>query len=81
MILSIAIMNMSMQQLSTDAMRGRVMGIYTTAFLGLPPVGSLIIGWLSRYMPAPQAVAGMTVCAMLCFVAVFARSRALRRFD
>jgi MFS family permease len=81
MILSIAIMNMSMQQLSTDAMRGRVMGIYTTAFLGLPPVGSLIIGWLSRYMPAPHAVASMTVCAMICFVLVFARSRALRRFD
>jgi MFS family permease len=81
MILSVAILNMSMQQLSNDEMRGRVMGIYTTAFLGLPPIGSLIAGWLSRYMPAPSAIAGMTVCAMICFILVFASSRALREFD
>jgi MFS family permease len=81
MILSVAILNMSMQQLSSDEMRGRVMGIYTTAFLGLPPVGSLLAGWLSRYMSAPRAITGMTVCAMICFIAVFASSRALREFD
>jgi len=81
MILSVAILNMSMQQLSNDTMRGRVMGIYTTAFLGLPPVGSLLAGWLSRYMPAPRAITGMTICAMICFITVFASSRALREFD
>ncbi len=81
MILSVAILNMSMQQLSNDEMRGRVMGIYTTAFLGLAPVGSLIAGWLSRYMTAPHAIAGMTVCAMICFITVFASSRALREFN
>jgi len=81
MILSVALLNMSMQQLSSDAMRGRVMGIYTTAFLGLPPIGSLIVGGLSRTMPAQRAIAGMVVCAMVCFVMVFASSRALRELD
>jgi MFS family permease len=81
MILSVAILNMSMQQLSTDAMRGRVMGIYATTFLGLPPVGILMVAGLSRYITAPHAIAAMTVCAMACFILVFARSRALREFD
>lgn len=81
MIASIALLNMSMQQLSNDEMRGRVMGIYTAAFLGLPPLGALIAADLTLHMTTPHTITLMTLCAMACFVAVFASSRALREFD
>ncbi len=32
-------------------------------------------------MTAPHAISLMTLCAMACFVAVFASSRALREFN
>jgi predicted MFS family arabinose efflux permease len=81
MIASIALLNMSMQELSNDEMRGRVMGIYTAAFLGLPPLGCLIATDLTLHMSTPHAISLMTLCAMACFVTVFASSRALREFN
>jgi len=81
MIASVALLNMSMQQLSNDEMRGRVMGIYTTAFLGLPPLGSLIAAELSLHMTTQHAISLMTLCSMACFITVFASSRALREFN
>ena len=41
MILMIATVNVMLQHLSEDKMRGRVMSIYATAFLGFAPLGSL----------------------------------------
>ncbi len=76
MIASVALLNMSMQQLSNDEMRGRVMGIYTTALLGLPPLGSLIAADLTLHMTTQHAIMLMTLCAMGCFIAVFASSLA-----
>ena len=37
MIISVATINSLLQHLAEDHMRGRVMSIYSTAFLGLPP--------------------------------------------
>jgi MFS family permease len=39
--------NNLLQTLVTDEMRGRVMSMYTFSFLGLPPLGSLLIGGLA----------------------------------
>jgi len=39
--------NTLLQTLVRDEMRGRVMSMYALAFVGLPPVGSLLIGSLS----------------------------------
>ena len=39
--------NTLLQTLVQDEMRGRVMSMYALAFVGLPPVGSLLIGSLS----------------------------------
>ncbi len=39
--------NTLLQTLVQDEMRGRVMSMYALAFLGLPPVGSLLIGSLA----------------------------------
>ncbi len=81
MIISASTVNVTMQQLSSDAMRGRVMSIYAASFLGLPPVGCLIAGELSRHMPTPHALAGMTGLATLSYVAFYFRSRPLRELD
>lgn len=81
MIISLSTVNVTMQQLSSDEMRGRVMSIYATSFLGLPPVGCLLIGELSRHMPAEHAIAAMTAMAMACYLGFYATSRSLRELD
>lgn len=81
MIISLSTVNVTMQQLSSDEMRGRVMSIYATSFLGLPPVGCLIIGELSRYMPTEHAIAAMTSLAIVCYITFYLRSKPLRELD
>jgi predicted MFS family arabinose efflux permease len=74
-------MNLALQQLTSDAMRGRVMSIYATSFMGLPPVGCLLAGELSRHMPTTHAIAAMSALALVSFLAFFWRSAALRELD
>ena len=81
MILMVATINAMLQHLADDPMRGRVMSIYSTAFLGLPPIGSLIAGSLSRVMSPPHAIAGMVALAMVGSIAVYGTRTALRNLD
>jgi predicted MFS family arabinose efflux permease len=80
-ILMISCFNVSIQHLSSDEMRGRIMSIYTTSFLGLPPLGALLAGELSRHIPTGHALALMAGLAMLSFLGFFMFSRALRELD
>ncbi len=80
-ILMISSFNISIQHLSSDEMRGRVMSIYTTSFLGLPPLGALLAGELSRHIPTSLALAMMAGLAALAFVGIYAFSRPLRELD
>ena len=80
-ILMISCFNISLQHLSSDQMRGRIMSIYTTSFLGLPPLGSLLAGELSRHMPTGHVLALMAGLATVIFLAIFASSQALRELD
>jgi MFS family permease len=80
-ILMISCFNVSIQHLSSDEMRGRIMSIYATSFLGLPPLGSLLVGELSRHIPTGHALAIMAGLATLAFVGFFAFSRPLRELD
>jgi MFS family permease len=81
MILTISAVSVAMQTLSSDEMRGRVMSIYGTCFLGLPPVGALLAGELSRHIPTSQALALMSGVCLLVFLGFFAFSRPLRELD
>ena len=81
MVLMVATINGAIQHLSDDAMRGRVMSIYSTAFLGMPPIGSLIAGSLARVISAPHAIASMAAVAFLGTIAVYATRGALRALD
>jgi MFS family permease len=81
MIMAISTMNVSMQQLSSDEMRGRVMSIYGTCFMGLPPLGCLLAGEISRHIPTEHAIAAMAAIAMVLFMAFFFLSQPLRELD
>jgi MFS family permease len=80
-IMMISCFNVSIQHLSSDEMRGRVMSIYATSFLGLPPLGALLAGELSRHIPTGHALALMAGLALLSFLGFFAFSRSLRELD
>lgn len=81
MIISVATINSLLQHLADDHMRGRVMSIYSTAFLGLPPLGCLIAGSLSHVFYAPHVIAGMCSLAIGGSMAVYVNKEGLRELD
>jgi len=81
MIISVATINSLLQHLSEDHMRGRAMSIYSTAFLGLPPIGCLIAGSMAHVVGAPLAIAGMSALALLASLGVYLRREGLRGLD
>jgi MFS family permease len=57
--------NTIVQTTTPDALRGRVMGIYTLTFTGTSPIGALQAGTLAEHFGAPIAVRiSATVCAI-----------------
>ncbi len=59
-------MNTILQTLVEEEMRGRVMALYTMAFIGLSPIGALLGGWLADRIGAPDTVAiGGAFCMVL----------------
>lgn len=58
-------MNSLIQMRVDDAMRGRVMSLYTITFFGLSPLGSLFAGALGERMPLSIAIA---ICAAIMLV-------------
>ena len=81
MILMAATVNALLQHLADDHMRGRVMSIYSTAFLGLPPIGSLIAGSLAKLVSPSHAIAGMCSMAVVAAVTLYTVKPALRAVD
>ncbi len=80
-IVMVSCFNVSFQHLASDEMRGRVLSIYTTSFLGLPPLGALLAGELSRHVDTGHALAAMASVAALLFASFFVFSPALRSLD
>lgn len=80
-ILMISSVNIGIQHLASDEMRGRVMSIYATCFLGLPPLGSLLAGELSRHISTSHVLAMMAATAMLIFIVFLFASRDLRALE
>ena len=70
--------NTVIQTIVDDEKRGRVMSFYTMAFLGTVPFGSLIAGWLSSRIGAPDTLIMGGVCC-LGGAALFARSLPMLR--
>jgi MFS family permease len=72
----IAVANTTLQLTSRADMRGRVMALYSIAFLGSTPIGSPIIGWISSVW-GPRA--GFAVGGIAALLAAAAASYSLSR--
>jgi len=81
MILMVATLNTLVQNLSSDEMRGRVMSIYVTAFLGFPPVGGLIAGAAANHITVPYTIAFMAFVAGVYFLVFYLKTPALQELD
>jgi MFS family permease len=74
MMVHMASSNTILQTLVDHDKRGRVMSLYTVAFMGTMPLGSLLAGALAARIGAPRTVA---IGGTLCLVAAAAFARAL----
>jgi MFS family permease len=68
--------NSSLQMATTPQMRGRVMALWSVAFMGSTPIGGPAIGWVTGLAGARV---GLGVGAAACFVAAAIGFLALRR--
>lgn len=65
-ILQVAASNTLLQTIVEDDKRGRVMSLYTMAFLGVIPVGNLLGGSLAQQIGAPLT---LMIAGIICIVA------------
>jgi len=63
MMFQMAASNTILQNVVADEMRGRVMSLHSMAFMSVAPFGSLFVGFMSKKIGAPYALA---VCAIIC---------------
>jgi MFS family permease len=69
----IAMTNTTLQMITPQHLRGRVMGFYTFVFLGMAPPGSFLIGLAAEYFGAPASVAGAGVICFTVFIFIAIR--------
>ena len=63
MIVEMASSNTLIQAMVPNALRGRVMAVYSMMFMGMAPFGALFAGWLAERIGAPRTVAlGGAIC-------------------
>ena len=72
--------NTFLQSIVGDRMRGRIMSLYTMAFVGTLPLGSLYAGWVAERLGAPLTVVIGGVVALMG-AAVFRRALPRLRDD
>ena len=68
LIVTAASSNTLIQTLVPDHLRGRVMALYTMAFLGMAPLGSLISGRIAEHVGVPPTLFGAGLLAITCIV-------------
>ena len=75
LLVQTAASNTMIQTLVEDRMRGRVMSLYSMAFMGMMPVGSLLSGLMSRIVGAPVTV---FLSGLLCIAGALVFSKSLK---
>jgi len=80
-VLCFATSNTLMQLHVPDALRGRVMSIYTLMFIGTMPFGSLFAGWLARFIGAPSTILICALVSLLTTLVLVLRPGGLRDLD
>ena len=61
----LSLANSTLQLESAPEMRGRVMALWTVAFLGSTPIGGPLVGWIGEHVGAREALALGGVAALL----------------
>jgi MFS family permease len=73
LIVNTATTNTLLQTLTPDELRGRVMSVFTLAFVGMGPIGALQAGILADRIGAPTTLmVGAVICVLITF-ALFRR--------
>ena len=80
-VLQSAPANSLLQSIVPDPLRGRVMAIYVSLFLGLMRAGSLLLGLLAAATSATAALAAAAVASFVGGVAIFTKFPELRRME
>jgi MFS family permease len=78
MMIQMSASNTLIQAMVPDALRGRVMSIYSMMFMGLAPVGALLAGTLASHMGAPSMVIVGGALAIIGAIGFALRLPALR---
>jgi MFS family permease len=71
MMMQMAGTNTLLQSLVPDALRGRLMSLYTVTFIGMSPIGSLVMGRVSSSLGLRPVLAGGAVLVVLGGVAFY----------
>lgn len=77
-VLCFATSNTLMQLHVPDALRGRVMSIYTLMFIGTMPFGSLLAGWAARFIGAPATILACALISLATTLVIAFRPGGLR---
>ena len=81
---NITMLNMAnslVQTLTPDAVRGRVMSLYTLSFFGFMPIGALMAGGIAEAVDTPLTVAIGAAATLLCVVAITLAVPSLRKLE
>jgi MFS family permease len=79
MMQQMAASNTILQTIADEDKRGRVMSLYTMAFMGMAPFGSLLAGGLAEWVGAPWTLVIGGVACIVGAAAFLVRLPALRR--
>lgn len=75
------ICNTIIQTVSVVEMRGRVIGFFAMATLGTLPLGSLVIGWLSKYISAQNCQLGQGILCLIIALFFYSFLRGEKKID
>jgi MFS family permease len=64
-MIHLAASNTVIQTLVRDDMRGRIMALFSVAFMGMAPFGSLLAGFVAQRIGAPQT---LLACGTICLM-------------
>jgi len=80
-ILIMNVANALVQGLVPDALRGRVMSVYSMIFFGCMPIGALWIGAVAEYAGAPAAMIISALISLAFGVVLFIFAPWVRRLE
>lgn len=79
LILLFSTLNSAIQHIVSDNFRGRVMSLYSLSFIGMLPIGSILIGFIAEKFSSDFAIRlNSIVLIALCFYIYFRREKIAR---